>query len=227
VLIGRLAQASGPAAVIVADPDVLNNRGLARGDHAALVRGLLDHLDAAGVVFDETLHGHLSGQSLLARALSFPLGLVSAHAALALLLFGLCASARFGRPRRPPPALPPGKALLIDNTAQLLHASSDHRAALRRYLAGVLQELGRRCGALGPLAGLGSEQALIARLAALGQARGLAEDPAALARAARSPALRAPEALRLARRIHAWRGALLGQPHQPASGRRRWTPSRN
>ncbi len=219
VLIGRLARRDGPPVVVVSDPDLLNNRGLARGDHAALVRALLDTLDAAGVVFDETLHGHVSGQGVLARALSFPLGLVSAHAALAFLLFGLCVSARFGRPRPAPPALPPGKALLIENTAELLRAHSDHRAALGRYLEGVLQELGRRYGGRGT--GPSPERTLLERLGALGRARGVQEDPAELVRAAHAPGLRAPEALRLARRVHAWRAALLDTKRPHLHGRRR------
>jgi hypothetical protein len=208
VLIGQLRRGPQPPAVIVADPDLFNNRGLARGDHAALVRGLLvERLGAEGVVIDETLHGHESDQSLMARALGFPLGLVSAHAALWLLLAGLWLSSRFGGVRAPPPPLPPGKALLIENTALLLHAGSSHRAALRRYLQGVLQELGRRTGATGQA----SETDLLERLGALGRARGVALDPLALTRAARDPELGALEALRLARRIHGWRAALLGQ----------------
>jgi hypothetical protein len=222
VLIGRLRRAPGPPVILVSEPDLLNNRGLTQGDHAALVHRLLEReLQAAGVVIDETLHGHLTGQGLLSRALGFPLGLLSAHVALSLLLAGWWLAGRFGRSLPAPPALPPGKVLLIENTAMLLHSSSDHRAALKRYLQGVLQELDRRCAAVGQGSGATDEERLLSRLQALGRAQGLAQDPHALARAARNPGLPAPEALRLARRIHAWRAALLGQAREPAAKHRR------
>jgi hypothetical protein len=221
VLVGEL-----PGGVtLISDPDLLNNRGLGQGEHADLLLALLrDRFAAQGVVIDETEHGFVTGETLLARAMRFPLVVIVIHALIAMALAAWSLGLGFGRPRTPPPQLPPGKQLLIDNTARLLLAGGDHSEALRRYLRVSLSRVARRFS-LGTAPspgrrGLEPEQALLPQLQAIGDARGQRVDLAGLMAASRDPSLRPNEALRLARRIHVWRMALQGAAAKPLARRR-------
>src|SRR5262249_4327159 len=111
----------GPALVVVADPDLWNNQGLGRADHAALADRLFaDRLRAQGVALAETIHGSSRPRGLLAEAFRFPLlpGVLQGVLLLGLVLWA--GMGRFGQPLPAAAGLPPGKAALIDNTAQLL-----------------------------------------------------------------------------------------------------------
>jgi hypothetical protein len=210
--------------LLVSDPDLWNNRGLAAGDNARLLAALLfGRLRAEGVVVDEVLHGYASADSVLGRALSFPLVLVVIHGALALALLAWATATRFGRPLPPPPALAAGKGLLIDNTAALLRSGGHHGDALGRYLAIARARVARRFS----LPEGTSEDDLRDRLARLEAARRHGGGPAPrvdldeVERAAANRRLSAPEARRLARRVHAWQRALLGEGGAPGGGARR------
>lgn len=212
VLIGRLESGD----YLISDPDLFNNRGLARGDHAVLLHALLaDFISARGVILDESLHGFASRGSLLQQALRFPLALVSLHVLLLLLLLAWSLSVRFGACLTPPPELPPGKELLIDNTSRLLLWAGNHADASRRYLQINLADVAQRY----VLAGRGpvDEQQLLPNLQRVTDSRGLAIDLERLASASRSKGLSPADAVRLARRIHAWRRALLGAPGKEES----------
>jgi hypothetical protein len=114
--------------VVIADPDLLNNHGLGRGENAAAVYQLFAKgLEAKGVVFDETIHGFNRTPGLLAEALRFPMVLGVMQG---LLLLGLVLWAGMGRFGKPLPAalgLARGKEVLIGNTAELL-AGGGHTA---------------------------------------------------------------------------------------------------
>jgi len=214
VLIGRVTSSRDPAPVyVVSDPDLFNNRGLGRGDHAALIHGLITKvLHAEGVVVDESLHGFTSGGSFLTRALSFPMVLIVLHGLLAAALLAWSASLRFGKALSPPPELPPGKALLLENTGKLLLAAGDHRTALRRYLRVSMAEVAERFF----LSEGTSKHDLLAQMKSLTAMRGLPFELDRIAQAAREPTLGPGDALKLARRVHAWRTALAPPSPAPA-----------
>lgn len=136
----RPAREEAPAMLLLADPDLLNNQGLGRSDHAALVVRLLAvELHASGVVFDETIHGYYRDRGLLAEALRMPLLPATLHG---LLVVGLALWAGAGRFGKPVPALrppAPGKAVLIDNTAELLARGGHVADSLTRYYRYTLQ----------------------------------------------------------------------------------------
>ena len=127
----------GQHLVVLADPDVLATHGIAKGDDAILVVRLLERLGAgpggAAVVFDETLHGNEVEPALARELLRWPLVLATIQAALVLALLAWAALVRFGRPRRAPSGLAAGKALLLDNTADLLRHGGHVAPALAAY----------------------------------------------------------------------------------------------
>ena len=192
--------------VVIADPDLLANHGLGRGENAALVVALLAPLlPAAGpVVMDETLHGFEEVPSVWRELLRPPLVLTTAQA----LLVGLAAlwsgSARFGRPRPEPPPLAAGKRMLLDNTADLLRHGGHLSHALRAYWRHAFDSVASSLHAPP-----GLDPARLAWLARLSRARGAA-DPVDLAVAGlpqSGPAER--QALDLALRIHRWREEMI------------------
>jgi AAA lid domain len=194
ILVGQLG-GEGPPGVVVADPDLLNNQGLGRADHAALLYDLLaTRLGAEGVVFDETIHGFVRRGGLLAELLSFPLLPAFTHLLLATALVVWAGAGRFGKPL--PGASRPlaGKTVLIANTAALLTRGGHSAASLERYFRQTLQavasrlhlpprlpaaETRRRLQQLSDARGLGIDLAAVAA-----QVRHLAGQPALLASSA-------------------------------------------
>lgn len=205
VLVGRTPldprEPESPALYIVADPDVLNNRGLARADHAALAYGLLaGHLQATGVVFDETVHGFERASGLLAEVFRFPLSLVLLQM---LLLTGAVLWAGMGRFGKPLPAgqgLPAGKDVLIDNTARLLALGGSGPAAdsLARYWRQSVRLAAARLFLPADRGGDETRE----KLQQASDARGLGMNLATIESRLREPG---DGVLALARAIHRWR----------------------
>lgn len=199
------ATGASPGLVVIADPDLLNNQGLARGDHAALMVRLLERLGAQGVVFDETVHGFIRSGGLLAELLTPPLLPASLHG---LLLAGLVLWAgvgRFGSPRSEEPDLAAGKDVLVANTADLLAAGGHTAASLRRYFRQTVTEAARALHLPPSL----DERATLKRLQEIAAGRGVEGDLTALrsriGRLGTGPqTARDTEALDLARDLHHW-----------------------
>jgi len=206
LLIARLE--TEPPVYLIADPDLLNNQGLGRGDNAAAVYGFLTwDLGAAGVVFDETIHGFHRASGLLAEALRFPLALGTLQSLLLLGVVLWAGMGRFGKPLPPPTALAAGKETLIDNTAKLL-ANGGHAAdSLQRYFAATTRAVAAHYFLPPDLA----ESERLARLQRLTGRRGPGLDLATLERSFQElpPGRRGEErAARLARQLHDWRGEM-------------------
>lgn len=186
--------------LVIADPDLLNNQGLHRGDNALLVvRLLTEGLEADGVVIDETIHGYTGGGSLWAELTRLPLVLVLVHLGLLGLVVAWRAGLRIGRTEQPPPRIPPGKGALVENTAQLLVQGGHHAHSLQRYLRANVAAAAAAC-AVSP--GLPPEEQRRI-LAAIGMSRGVTEPLEALDRDVASALPRS--ALEVARRIYRWR----------------------
>ncbi|HTQ78550.1 MAG TPA: hypothetical protein VMM92_01025, partial [Thermoanaerobaculia bacterium] len=178
LLVASLPPAAGrPPVLLVADPDLLNNQGLGRADHAAVAVALFARrLDADGAVFDETIHGFTRSRGLLAEAFHFPLlpGVLQGLLLLALVLWA--GTARFGRALPPDLGLPPGKEGLIANTAQLLAQGGRVADSLRRYHQQTLRAVAARYFLPPDLA----EAELARRLTEIGRQRGRPLDVVAL-----------------------------------------------
>jgi hypothetical protein len=175
-VIGRV---KGSRTYVVADPDLFNTHGLGKGGNAAIAQMFFkNHLQASGLVIDESVHGFGRAPSLWAELFQFPLVLVTIHfgALAALVLWAMMG--RFGRPEPAPPRLPPGKLALVDNTAELLGFGGFTAHSLRQY-----RDLTLREGAVS--SGLPSDLEhgeLVAKLASVSRARGIGIDLAALDR---------------------------------------------
>ena len=134
---------------VLADPDLLNNHGMADPRRAQAALALLDFLnstDAEAVYFDVTLNGLGHSKSPLKLAFDPPFLAVTLAILSALLLAGLQAIARFGVPLRPERAIAFGKAALVDNSAALVrkagreaHLGGRYAAMIRERAAAVLR----------------------------------------------------------------------------------------
>ena len=174
-----VAQLRGQALWVIADPDLLNNAGLALGENAAIVHRLLvREIGAHAVLIDETQHGFLQPPSIWRELTSFPLALVTLQMAVLLGAVVWTAGFRFGRPKPVPPRVAPGIGTLIDNTARLVRLAGDPGDTLQRYFQLTVRHAARQC-ALPPNLEL-KEQ--IERLAHLGRSRGVPQDLEQLAR---------------------------------------------
>ncbi len=193
VLVGQMPNTR---LLVLADPDVLANHGLPKGDNAALTRALIDRLlptDGA-VVFDETLHGFAIVPSVW-RLLFQPPYLAATLLAIAAMAFTVWrAAARFGAPldTGAAAAFRGGHGQLIENAGRLLAAGGHGALVAERYAQMTLAEAHRRLH-------LQQESVAVSALAtlnAVGERRGVR---------ARLPAsLRAQRPLALARSCQRW-----------------------
>lgn len=193
--------------VIVAEPDLLNNRGLASKPVAlnalALLRRVHDG-DASGsgdpVIFDVTLNGLGRARNLLTLAFTPPF----LAATLALLLAALAAGwrgfIRFGPPHIAGRAVAYGKTALVENSAGLIRRAGRIRLLGAPYAALVTQRTLRVLG-LPP----GSDAAAIDSAQAR---RGLAGAAFTAEAAALSAARKPADLVRHAAALHAIEKAL-------------------
>lgn len=117
---------------VAADPDLLNNHGLADPETARAALLLLDRLNATGsqsIAFDLTLNGYGRQRHALRLAFDPPFLALTLALFAAALLAGLHGAARFGAPAEDARALAFGKSALVENSASLFKlARREHRA---------------------------------------------------------------------------------------------------
>lgn len=219
VLLARWRRYERETFYILADPDLLNNGGLGRGENARLVLSLVDDLTPGdgAVVVDETLHGFSRASSPTSALLRPPLVWVVLH--LLLLAAGLLwlANGRLGTPPSPLRARRDGKAFLIANTASLLLVGRHHEHLLRRYLNQTVREIARAR----QVAATGSRERVVARLDRLPGAGSPRPSERCASLAARSTSVGTEaELARVATEIHAWKLEMLHGTHRPARNRR-------
>lgn len=109
--------------VVVAEPDLMNNYGLADETRARLAVGLIEATmgeDDLPIVFDLTVPGLGSSENLLTLAFRPPFVAATLCLILAALLIAWRGLARFGPARAEQPALAQGKLQLARNGAALI-----------------------------------------------------------------------------------------------------------
>jgi hypothetical protein len=204
VLVARVPAA--PMIFLVSDPDLLNNQGLGRAGHAALVHGLLARgLRAHGVIFDETVHGLHRRGGLLAEAFRFPLVFAVLQSFVLAVVVVWSGAGRFGKPLPPPAGTAAGTEVLIDNTAQLLSQGRHAGASLARYYRQTLRAVAAAYFLPPDL----PERETVERLQRIAEARGLRMQLRGFARRVEQVAAAGPaagdRAVRLAHILYHWR----------------------
>lgn len=142
IVLGRVARSD---TYILADPDLLNNHGIRRLDHARAALDLLDFVnagDARGIAFDVTLNGLGRGRSPLKLAPEPPFLAMTLAIVAALALVGWQALFRFGAARPPTRAIAFGKTALIDNSAMIVRKAGREGMLGGRY-ASLIRERAR------------------------------------------------------------------------------------
>lgn len=188
-----------PSVWVLADPDLLNNQGLASRDTARAGALILDVARDGGrpILFDVTLNGLERGRGLGRLMLEPPLLAATLIAVAAGVLMGLHALARFGQPRAKGRAFALGARALVDNSAGLVRMARKEHELAPAYAA--------------------LTQALVARAAGGHAAQEHWLDDLARRRGASAPGELAAEAeaaktrddlLAVARKLYDWRGEM-------------------
>ena len=151
ILVGEAPVAETDSRTLVlADPDLIANHGLHRGDNARLALDLIDELltsSDATIHFDESLHGFAIVPSLprLLLAPPFLAATLLALATIAVMVWR--AAVRFGTDRagnEGTPVFGSGHETLLGNAGRLL-ATANHAAYIAdRYGSATLEEAARR-----------------------------------------------------------------------------------
>lgn len=129
---------------ILADPDLVANRGLGLGENAELAAAIVARAkidESSPVVFDQRIHGAAAAEDLASSFGQWPLVLVLVHV---LLLGGAVlwtALPRFGRARTAAAVEQRGLPVLVDGGAELLLRGDHARAALARHWSQVRREV--------------------------------------------------------------------------------------
>ncbi len=143
MLIGEVRE-RGRNLVVVSDPDLIANHGIARGDNAQIVVSLIEYMRAGHdgtVVFDEFIHGYAPRPfHMLGILFQFPFVLVSVQAAIAVALLAWAALGRFGAARTRPPVIAAGRRSLIEAGALLVSRNGNHAALSARYYEEMVRD---------------------------------------------------------------------------------------
>ena len=134
---------------LLADPDLMNNAGLADRRHARAAIDIVDALTPGAnraVTFDLTLNGFGASRSALQAVFEPPLlgALIAALAAAALA--GLRAATRFGPVRRLERPYAFGRRSLLDNSAALIRQARSEEASAAAYIDVVRRRAAQRAG---------------------------------------------------------------------------------
>lgn len=194
-----LAEVKGANSYILADPDLLNNLGLARRENAHAAIALLAALDPdtpGQITFDTMLPYGAGGRNIGQLMFEPPFAGVSIALLAAALLAGIASFSRFGPARREPRALAFGKRALIENIVSLARRAGRTREGGPAYAEAIRHWAARRLAVPRDVQG----EALDAQLDALPTTTRYAAAIAAL-HAARTET----DLLRAARQLDDWR----------------------
>ncbi|MCB2048384.1 MAG: DUF4350 domain-containing protein [Novosphingobium sp.] len=135
--------------VVVFEPDLIDNYGLAKQENARLALALVDATtdgEAMPVMFDLTLNGHARASNLLTLAFTPPFLAATLCLLLAALVIGWRAFVRFGPPRKATRAIAFGKSALVANTAGFMRRTRRLHLVTVPYADRIRTELTRALG---------------------------------------------------------------------------------
>jgi hypothetical protein len=211
ILIGEL-RTHGRRLVVLSDPDLIANHGIARGDNAWIFVSLIQSLrpERVGiVVFDEFIHGYSPRPfHMLGILFQFPFALVTAQAALGIALLVWAAMGRFGARRELPPLIDAGRRSLIDAGAALVVRNGDESALAARYYEEMVRDaastLRAPTGLALPALVTWLDEAVGRPLVAAALSSGSSRPQGRLIAAAPSPDVPSPQ------QVYAWRKEIAG-----------------
>jgi len=196
--------------IIVSDPDLIANHGLAEGDNAAIFAQLMDMVGGRTILWDETIHGFEISENVWRSAFEPPLLAITIAATLTLCILLLATTYRFGGAIRVPPVIEEGKRSLVETASTLMLAGDHNRELMRRYLANGLRRATRQLNA--PRGDVAATNDWLERLAV---ARGLTEAqarvPRAVTEALANPNLSQARLVVLVRDFYDWRTEILDE----------------
>jgi hypothetical protein len=214
MLIGEIAYGSGRIWV-VADPDLLANHGLHRGDNAALALAMIDAMlpTDGKVIFDIATPVPVDPPSIETLLFHFPTAIVTVQIAVMCLLLLWAAAASFGKRFGLARPIATGSASLIANMSALLILGGHLRSLLARYAEATIRDVAHRLHAP---PGLGDTE-LVRWLERVERARGVGEKLNHLKRrlASTGTARSQPDArqtMTLAADFHQWRQEMIRGP---------------
>lgn len=135
--------------IVVFEPDLIDNWGLARRENALLALRLVNAASDGAprrVTFDLTFNGLARKPNLLTLAFTPPFLAATLCLLLAALIAGWRAFLRFGPARAPVPALAFGKAALVANAGGLVRRSGRLHLLAAPYAAMVRERVARALG---------------------------------------------------------------------------------
>ena len=139
---------------VVADPDLLNNHGIADSARARAALAMIERMNEGrdSVDFDLTLSGPASNTganapSMLRLAFEPPFLAMTLALVIAALLAGYYGAFRFGPVRREERAIAFGKAPLVENSAGLIRLAGREARLGGAYAEVVRQDVARRTSA--------------------------------------------------------------------------------
>lgn len=188
--------------VIVAEPDLLDNYGMAREQNARLAMALVAAMDESGsqpVMFDLTLNGHARTSNLLTLAFTPPFLAATLCLLLAAIVIAWRASLRFGPPRKTARAIAFGKRALVANTAGFVRRTRRLHLVTLPYADRARTTLSRALGLARQPTPEQAERAIDRALAARAPGAAPFSQIAARLRSASS----VPQAVNAARELHA------------------------
>jgi hypothetical protein len=171
ILVGEIVTPS-KRIIILADPEIVTNRGIGRADNARIALALVERLRGSGgaVWFEQATHAVVPApRHPLWILFSFPLSLFMLQLALGFVLLAWSGWGRMGRPRAAAAALPCGRGSLLRTSAALLARRADPGALADRYVRELVGAVARQLHAP---AGLGEAEQL-GWLAAIAAAHGI------------------------------------------------------
>lgn len=194
-----------PNVWLLADPDLLNNHGLASLANARAGAEIMMAVSEDGkrpLAFDVTLNGYERGSGIWRTLLEPPWLAATLIGAAAGVLMGLHALARFGQPRRRERPFALGSRALVDNSADLVRMARREHELAPAYAALTRGLVTRAAG------GHTSEEHWLEHLA---ERRGAAA-PSELAAEAEAATTR-DQLLAVARKLYDWRGEMTRERH--------------
>ena len=204
-VLAYLKNSEDPYIYVLADPDLLNNQGIADLKTAETGLAILDILrsSSAPIAFDVSLNGFERSRSLLRLALEPPLLAATLSFVIVAGMLAWRAATRSGPTSRGKRTIALGKRTLADNSAALIRLAGRDATMAPRYAQMIRTVVAEHIHV-----SRDATDTTVAELDRIAQSRGVRATYSELSTEA-AAAKTAAETLTAARRLHAWTGDMI------------------